>query len=194
MKVLDLFSGISGFSLGLEAAGMQTVAFCEVDKFCREVLRKRWPDIPIYEDIRSLTGEQIEQEIGAIDVICGGFPCQPFSVAGKRMGQKDDRHLWPEMLRLIQEIRPGWVIGENVAGLVSMGLDQVLSDLEGEGYACQTFIVPACAVQAAHRRDRLWIVGNANFIQFGHDGEDAGEGFVEINTPDNANSNICRHD
>lgn len=161
MKFLDLFSGIGGFSLGLERAGMETVAFCEYDKKCQLVLKKHWPEVPIYDDVRTLTGKRIAEEIGAIDLICGGFPCQPFSLAGKREGAEDDRHLWPEYFRLIQEIRPRWVIGENVAGLINMGLDQVLSDLESEDYSCQTLVIPACAVNAPHRRDRVWIVGHS---------------------------------
>ncbi len=159
MKVLDLFSGIGGFSLGLEAAGMETVAFCEIDKFCQKVLRKHWPDVPIYDDVRSLDYD------GTIDLICGGYPCQPFSHAGKRQGAADDRHLWPAMFSLIQKHKPNWVIGENVAGHFDMGLDQVLSDLESENYECRTFIIPACAVNAPHRRDRLWIVANAKDVQ-----------------------------
>ena len=130
MRVLDLFSGIGGFSLGLERAGMETVAFCEIEEFPRKVLAKHWPGVPIHKDIRDLKGDAI----GPVDLICGGYPCQPFSTAGKRRGKEDDRHLWPEYLRLIREIRPTWVIGENVAGHISMGLDQVLADLEGEGY------------------------------------------------------------
>ena len=159
MRVLDLFSGIGGFSLGLERAGMQTVAFCEFDKKAQLVLKKHWPDVPIYDDVRELNGEKIKELAGAIDLVCGGFPCQPFSQAGKRQGDQDDRHLWPEYFRLIQEIRPRWVIGENVAGLISMGLDQVLSDLESADISCQTLIIPACAVNAPHRRDRVWIIG-----------------------------------
>lgn len=158
MKVLDLFSGIGGFSLGLERAGMETVAFCEIDPFCRAVLRKHWPDVPIYEDVRELDASTI----GPVDVICGGYPCQPFSAAGKRKGAEDDRHLWPEFKRLVAELRPTWVIGENVAGHISMGLDGVLSDLEAEGYTARTFVIPACALDAQHRRDRVWIVGHAN--------------------------------
>lgn len=158
LNVLDLFSGIGGFSLGLERAGMKTAAFCEIEEFPRRILKKHWPDVPIYKDVRKLTGDQL----GTIDVICGGFPCQPFSVAGKQRGQKDDRHLWPEMFRLLQETRPDWLIGENVAGFVSMALDDVLSDLESEGYTAQTFIIPACAVGAIHRRDRCWIVARSN--------------------------------
>ena len=160
MKVLDLFSGIGGFSLGLERAGMETVAFCEFDKKAQLVLKKHWPDVPIYDDVRGLNGKQFEGQ--TIDLICGGFPCQPFSQAGKRKGDQDDRHLWPEYFRLIQEIRPRWVIGENVAGLINMGLDQVLSDLESADYSCQTLVIPACAVNAPHRRDRVWIVAHSD--------------------------------
>ncbi len=155
MKVLDLFSGIGGFSLGLEWAGMETIAMCEKDKFCRQVLAKHWPDITIHEDIRKLDGREYKN---AVDVVCGGFPCQPFSVAGKQLGKEDDRHLWPEMLRVIKESAPAWVIGENVSGFVSMALDDVCLDLEAEGYEVQSFVIPACAVEAHHRRDRCWIV------------------------------------
>ena len=163
MKVLDLFSGIGGFSLGLERAGMETVAFCEYDEKARLVLNKHWPNVPMYNDVRTLTGEQLEKDgITDIGLICGGYPCQPFSVAGKRQGQADDRHLWPEFFRLIQEIRPTWVIAENVAGHINMGLDSVLADLESEGYNVQTFLIPACAVGAVHRRDRVWIVAHSN--------------------------------
>ena len=160
MRVLDLFSGIGGFSLGLERAEMETVAFCEFDEKARLVLKKHWPDVPIFNDVRELNAERLKH-LYPIDLICGGFPCQPFSVAGKRKGKEDDRHLWPEYFRLIQEIRPRWVIGENVSGLINMGLDQVLSDLESENYSCQTLVIPACAINAPHRRDRVWIVGNS---------------------------------
>ena len=159
MKILDLFSGIGGFSLGLEAAGMETIAFCEIDPFCRKVLKKHWPDIPIYEDVRKLDGKQFR---GTIDLICGGYPCQPFSRAGKRIGEKDDRHLWPEFIRIIRTIRPSWVIGENVDGHVSLGLDEVLCDLEREGYTCWSFVIPACAIGAHHQRNRVWIIANLN--------------------------------
>ena len=159
MNVLDLFSGIGGFSLGLQRAGMKTIAFCEIDKYCQKVLKKNFPDIPIYDDVCKLNGSDINEPV---DLICGGFPCQPFSFAGKRLGAEDDRHLWPEYLRLIQELKPTWIIGENVAGLINMGLDNVLSDLEGAGYSSRTFVIPAVAVDAKHRRDRLWIVGYSN--------------------------------
>lgn len=159
--VLDLFSGIGGFSLGLERAGMKTVAFCEIDAFCRQVLTRHWPHIPVYGDIRQLTARRLHHDgIPSIDLICGGYPCQPFSVAGKQRGHDDPRHLWPEMYRLIREIRPRWVICENVAGHVELGLDAVLSDLDDAGYAATPFVIPACAVGAPHRRDRVWIVAH----------------------------------
>jgi len=173
MRVLDLFSGIGGFSLGLERAGMETVAFCEYDEKCRKVLKKHWPDVPQYNDVRTLTAEQLKNDGITIDLICGGYPCQPFSTAGKRAGEEDDRHLWPEVLRLIQEIRPAWVLCENVAGHISMGLDSVLADLEGEGYQQQVFIIPACAVGAYHRRDRVWILAHADELTNGQQHIDA---------------------
>ena len=159
MRVLDLFSGIGGFSLGLEAAGMETVAFCERDPFCQAVLHKHWPNTPIHSDITELDGYEYR---GTVELVCGGFPCQPFSVAGNRRGAEDDRALWPEMLRVIREVQPTWVIGENVTGIIAMELDTVLSDLEREGYSCQTFVIPACAVDAQHRRDRVWVVAYAD--------------------------------
>jgi DNA (cytosine-5)-methyltransferase 1 len=159
IKVLDLFSGIGGFSLGLERAGMETVAFCENDKFCQKVLAKHWPDIPIHENIEDLDGQQYR---GTVELVCGGFPCQPYSIASRgRLGAGDDRALWPEMLRVIQEVEPVWVICENVPGIINMELDNVLSDLESEGYSCQSFIIPACAVDAPHRRDRVWVVAHS---------------------------------
>ena len=159
LKVLDLFSGIGGFSLGLErTGGFETVAFCEIEPFPRKVLAKHWPSVPCFDDVRTLKGT----DVGPVDVICGGYPCQPFSTAGQRRGEEDDRHLWPEFSRLVAELRPTWVIGENVAGHISMGLDDVLSDLEGQGYACRTFVIPACAVGAPHQRYRCWTLANAN--------------------------------
>lgn len=156
MNVLDLCSGIGGFSLGLERAGMNTVAFCEIEPFCQKILNQHWPDVPIFSDLRELTHEQIERPI---DLICGGYPCQPFSVAGKRRGKDDSRHLWPEFSRLIREIRPNWVLFENVTGHITMGIDDVFADLENQNYTTQAFIIPACAVDAPHRRNRVWILG-----------------------------------
>ena len=133
MNVLDLFSGIGGFSLGLERAGMKTVAFCEIEQFPRKVLKKNFPGVPIYEDIRKLTAERLAADgIGPIDVICGGFPCQPFSVAGKRKGQADDRDLWPEMFRVVKDVRPSWVVAENVTGLASLGKPVGPCEVESE--------------------------------------------------------------
>ena len=241
MRHLDLFSGIGGFALAAKAVwgkDYECIGFCDNDKFCQEVLKKRFPNVPIYGDIRELTKERLiadtdkcgciygqSQEQSAeghhkafgeliasaesscvsadassmrcdcrscdreggqvqditigqiekdkpqrngwkhriskdfnIDLITGGFPCQPFSQAGKQRGKEDDRYLWPEMLRVVKEIKPRWVIGENVAGIINMALGQVCADLEAEGYEVQCFVIPACAVNAPHRRDRVWIV------------------------------------
>ncbi len=153
--MLDLFSGIGGFSLAASwTGGIETVAFCEIEPYCQKVLHKHWPDVPIYPDIKQLRGE----DIGSVDIVCGGFPCQPFSCAGKQRGKEDDRYLWPEMFRVIQETKPTWVIGENVPGLINMALEQCFVDLETEGYEVQPFIIPACGVNAPHRRDRVWIL------------------------------------
>lgn len=164
MRVLDLFSGIGGFSLGLERAGFETVAFCEIEPFCQAVLRKHWPNIPIYDDIRTLTAKRLADDgIGTVDVICGGFPCQPFSSAGARTGIDDDRYLWPEMLRIIQECQPSWVIGENVTHLDRMALEDVLCGLEDSGYeVAPPLEIPACAVGQDHWRPRLWILGHSD--------------------------------
>lgn len=157
---LSLFSGIGGLDLAAEWAGFRTVGQCEWADYPHAVLQKHWPHVPKWRDIRTLTKEGFRERTGldAVTVLSGGFPCQPFSTAGLRRGKEDDRYLWPEMCRVISEIRPAWVVGENVAGLVSMELDTVLSDLEGIGYACQAFIIPACAVDAPHRRDRCAIL------------------------------------
>ncbi|HAI41904.1 MAG TPA: hypothetical protein DCM40_29170 [Maribacter sp.] len=157
MRLLDLFSGIGGFSYAAEklVGGYKTVAFCEMDEFCQKVLQKHWPEIPIYDDVRTLDATRL----GRIDIVTGGYPCQPFSQAGKRQGEKDERHLWPEMLRIIKSCKPRYVLAENVAGHVNMGLDQVLTDLEDQGYTTRPIIIPACAKNAPHRRDRVWIIG-----------------------------------
>ena len=158
---LSLFSGIGGLDLAAEMAGFRTVGQCEWADYPTKVLEKHWTSVPRWRDIRTLTGDSFYEKTGmrTVDVISGGFPCQPFSVAGKRRGKEDDRYLWPEMLRVISELRPTWVVGENVAGIVNMALDQVYSDLENQGYTVQAFIIPACAVDAPHRRDRCAIVG-----------------------------------
>ena len=165
MKFLSLFAGIGGFDLGLERAGMECVGQVENDPFCLKVLEKHWPHVKRIADIRDVKGD----EFGPVDLICGGFPCQPWSGAGKRLGTQDDRDLWPEMLRVIEIVRPRWVVGENVRGFVSMemGVDRSISNLEGLGYAVQAFVIPACAVDAPHRRDRVWIVAHTKDI--GHE-------------------------
>jgi DNA (cytosine-5)-methyltransferase 1 len=168
MRVLDLCSGIGGFSLGLQRAGMETVAFCEIDEFCRKILNKHWPDVPVFKDIKALANGS-EGLIPGCDLICGGVPCQPFSVAGKQEGQGDtNRHLWPYMFEIVKQQKPAFVIVENVAGFVNMALDDVLSDLESEGYAAQSFVIPACAVDAKHRRDRVWIVAYSDSAAIWH--------------------------
>lgn len=155
---IDLFSGIGGFALAAQWAGFETKVFCEIDPFCQKVLKKHWPDVPIVEDIKKFNGK----EWTGATLLTGGFPCQPFSVSGKRRGKEDYRYLWPEMLRIISDARPAWVLGENVAGIVRMELDSVLSDLEGIEYETQSVIIPACAINAPHRRDRVWICANSN--------------------------------
>lgn len=161
---LSLFSGIGGLDLAAEQSGFRTVGQCEWADYPRAVLEKHWSGLPRWRDIRTLTGDDFYEKTGlrTVTVLSGGFPCQPFSTAGKRRGKEDDRYLWPEMLRVIQEIRPAWVVGENVAGIVNMTLDTVLSDLESIGYTCQPFIIPACAVDAPHRRDRCAILAHSN--------------------------------
>ena len=161
ITTLDLFAGIGGFALGLEATGhFRTTCFVENEPYCQAVLKHHWPDIPVLGDIRNVRREDLPDPSPGL--ICGGFPCQPFSHAGKQRAQDDPRHLWPEMFRLIRECRPTWVVGENVAGLIKLGLDEVLTDLEGEGYATRTFNIPACAVGAPHLRQRLWIVAHSD--------------------------------
>ena len=161
VRVLDLFSGIGGFSLGLERAGMQTVAFCEIEPFCRRVLAKHWPGVPCYDDIRTLTAERLAADGVVPDLICGGFPCQDISVAGKGAGLAGERSgLWRHYARLIGELRPRFVIVENVAALLSRGLGDVLGDLAALGYDAEWHCIPASAVGACHRRDRIWILSH----------------------------------
>jgi DNA (cytosine-5)-methyltransferase 1 len=162
-RVLDLFSGIGGFSLGLErTGGFRTVAFCEIDPFCRRVLAKHWPRVPQYDDVRLLTAERLAADGIAVDVICGGFPCQDISLAGKGGGLAGERSgLWSEIARLAGELRPQYLLVENVAAILSRGLDKVLGDLAAIGYDAEWHCIPASAVGAPHRRDRFWLVANA---------------------------------
>lgn len=190
IKILDLFSGIGGFSLAGHWLGWETVGFVEWDKYCQKVLEKNFPGVPIHGDIKTFKGNRY-----AADVIVGGFPCQPFSTAGQRKGATDNRYLWPEMLRVIREVQPSWIVAENVAGLASMAkpvcepemvsktirrnsesdlyeavytqqeemlLHNILQEIENEGYRVQVLTIPDCAVEAPHRRDRIWIIAHSN--------------------------------
>lgn len=157
---VDLCSGIGGFALGFEWAGLsRPVLFCDIEEWSRKVLAKHWPDVPISDDVKELASDP-RRLVPDCDILTAGYPCQPFSLAGKRRGEKDDRHIWPEIFAIVQAKRPRWCVFENVPGHINMGLDQVLSDLEGEGYAVQPFVVPACALDAPHRRDRVWIIAS----------------------------------
>jgi len=160
LKVLDLFSGIGGFSLGLErTGGFETVAFCEIEDFPRRVLAKHWPSVPCYRDVRELTAERLATDGIAVDVICGGFPCQDISTAGKGAGLAGKRSgLWSEIARLVGELRPRYVIVENVSALLGRGLGTVLGDLAEIGYDAEWHCIPASHVGAPHRRDRIWII------------------------------------
>jgi len=157
MRFIDLCAGIGGFSLGLTAAGMTCIAQVEIDDYCTRILKRHWPRVPKWGDIKTID----PAELPAADLVCGGYPCQPFSSAGKRRGAGDDRHIWPYISAILRHVNPAWALFENVAGHLTLGLDDVLSDLEGLGYAAQALIIPACAVDAPHRRDRVWIIAHA---------------------------------
>ena len=162
LKLLDLFSGIGGFSLGLESTGyFKTIGFVEKDKFCQKVLKKNFNNIPIESEVRNVKGDRY-----AADIITGGFPCQPFSVAGKRRGTEDDRYLWDETIRVIRECKPRWFIGENVEGIINISegkvLQQIQKDLEEEGFEVQCLVIPASGLGAWHQRKRVWIVAHSN--------------------------------
>ena len=160
MNHLDLFSGIGGFSLALERVGFKTIGFCEIDPYCRLLLQKHWKGVTIHNDIKKLEAKDISKPV---DILTGGFPCQPYSVAGKQKGTDDNRYLWPDMFRIIKEVKPTFVIAENVRGIINiqngMVFETVCSDLEAEGFEVQSFIIPAAGVGAPHKRERVWIVG-----------------------------------
>jgi DNA (cytosine-5)-methyltransferase 1 len=166
LRVLSLFAGIGGFDLGLERTqGFETVAFCEIDPFCRRVLAKHWPKVPCYEDVRELTAERLRADGIVPDVIAGGFPCQDISLAGRAAGIEGERSgLWSEYARLVREIRPRFVIVENVSALLGRGLGDVLGDLAEIGYDTEWHCIPAASIGAPHRRDRVWIVAYADGI------------------------------
>lgn len=167
MTHLGLFEGIGGFSLAARWMGWETLAWCEWNEFGQKVLRYHFPEAEGFGDI---TKTDFTKYANRIDIVTGGFPCQPFSVAGKRKGTEDERHLWPEMLRAIGEIQPSWVVGENVIGLINWNgglvFDQVQTDLEAQGYEVFAYVLPACAKNAPHRRDRVWFV--AYSVSNGH--------------------------
>jgi DNA (cytosine-5)-methyltransferase 1 len=155
---VDLCSGIGGFALGFEWAELSSpILFCDIEPWSRKILAKHWPDVPIAEDVKELAGDP-DRNVPDCDILTAGYPCQPFSLAGKRGGEEDPRHIWPYILRIVASKRPSWCVFENVYGHLTLGLDQVLLDLEAEGYATRPFIVPACSVDAPHRRDRVWII------------------------------------
>ncbi len=161
MKHLDLFSGIGGFALAASRVwgeSHEIASFCEIDPFCQKVLQKNFPNIYIHDDIKTLSGFDFR----GIDLITGGFPCQPFSVAGKQRSKADDRYLWGEMFRVISEASPRWIVAENVAGIIKLALDDVLSDLESANYTAQAVVIPACAVGAPHKRERVWIIAHTD--------------------------------
>ena len=162
MRHVDLCSGIGGFALGFEWAGLsEPVMFCDTDVWCRKILKQHWPDVPITEDVKELASEP-RRYVPDCDILTAGYPCQPFSVAGKRKGAEDDRHIWPYIRKIVASKRPAWCVFENVYGHIALGLDQVLADLEAEGYATRAFVVPACGVDAHHKRDRIWIIAHTN--------------------------------
>lgn len=154
----SLFAGCGGGDLGLEMAGMKCRWQVEIDPKCRRVLQKHWPEVPRFADIHDVGRHNLEP----VDLIIGGFPCQPFSSAGKQRGKEDDRYLWPEMRRVVEEIRPAWVIGENSPGIDRLALEEVLSDMESIGYEVAPLEIPACAVDADNIRFRTWILGYTN--------------------------------
>ena len=168
LRHFDVCSGIGGFALGFRWAALSNpVAFCEIDPYCQKVLAKNFPNIPIFNDVKELVNDRPEstRTIPDHDILTSGYPCQPFSVAGQRRGEEDERNIWRFVFEIVKRKHPTWCVFENVYGHIAMGLDQVLHDMESEGYSTQTFVVPACSLNAPHKRDRLWIVGNSE-----HDG------------------------
>lgn len=161
LTFIDLCAGIGGFSLGLERAGMICKGQVEIDDYCTKILTKHWPDVPKWGDLKTVDPAALP----SVDLICGGYPCQPFSLAGQRKGAKDDRHLWPVIRKIVAHARPAWCLFENVAGHVTMGLDGVLADMERLGYACGPLVIPACAVDAAHKRERVWLIAYSQCLR-----------------------------
>lgn len=154
----DICSGIGGFALGFFQTGrIETVGFCEIDPFPRQILEARFPDVPIFSDVKGLVDEHANGSIPKFEILSAGFPCQPFSQAGKRLAERDERHLFPFIVEFIAQARPAFCLFENVYGLIALGLDTVCLSMENQGYAVTTFIIPASAVGAKHKRNRLFI-------------------------------------
>ncbi len=171
MKHFSLFTGIGGIDLAAEWAGFETVGMCEIDEYCRKVLDKHWPNVPKWRDIFELTGEEIISRCGEIELISGGFPCQPYSEAGNKKGRDDKRHLWSETIRIIREVSPRWFVGENVRNFAKVGLDEAIYDMEEAGYTTRTVIFPACSVGAPHERNRLFLVAHSAIVGLPKSGE-----------------------
>jgi DNA (cytosine-5)-methyltransferase 1 len=191
---LSLFSGIGGLDIAAEKAGFRTVGQCEWADYPTKVLKKHWPDVARWRDIRTLTKESFYEQTGlrTVDIISGGFPCQPFSVAGKQKGRDDDRYLWPEMLRVISELSPRWVLGENVPGILRIAGRTVCEDLEREGYAVTVFNFEAAAVGAKHRRERVFFVANRynGLCISAHKKIQTGRHSIGISSDDVADTNV----
>jgi len=192
LRHFDVCSGIGGFALGFRWAALsEPVAFCEIDPYCQKVLAKNFPNIPIFNDVKELVNEKTKPEstrtIPDHDILTAGYPCQPFSVAGKRRGEEDPRNIWPYVYEIVKRKHPTWCVFENVYGHVAMGLDKVLNEMEMEGYTTQTFIVPACSLDAPHLRNRLWIIAHSNRQSESTSTKYGGEGQGELghvaNTP-----------
>ncbi len=178
VRHLDLFSGIGGFALAAQmAGGIETAAFCEIDPWARMILTKNFPDVPIHDDVKTLN----PNEYGTIDLITGGYPCQPFSTAGHKRGESDPRHLWPHMRRIIHDAGPTWVLCENVDGHIRQGLDQVCEEMEADGYTVQPLLIPASGVGARHRRNRVWILAHRESV--GRRQGDANQGGSDARVP-----------
>lgn len=167
LKALDLCSGTGGFSLGMQNAGFEIVGFCEKDEFCQKVLTKNFGNLPIFNDMKTINKRKInEAGIKHIDALVAGIPCQPYPTAGNQKAQNDDRDLWPEMFGVVEGLLPTWVIVENVANFINLGFTRTKVDLESIGYSVQPFTIPACAVNAQHRRNRTWIIAYLNSDRF----------------------------
>lgn len=200
MRHVDLCSGIGGFALGFQWAGLsEPQLFCDIEPWCRKILQQHWPNVPVASDVKELASDP-ERFVPDCDILTAGYPCQPFSFAGQRKGEEDDRHIWPYILKIVASKRPTWCVFENVYGHISLGLDTVLSDLEREGYATRTFVVPACGVNAPHKRNRVWIVAHTdNPRQSSGEGEprssQAGDntGWVRPNVSDTNSIGLQEH-